>query len=627
VALFAQSAPAQQRLADASATYASVAPSVFLVERRDNAGKRLGIGSAFLISGNRLVTNAHVVSGGRPFLKVGPIAIELTIARLDTKNDLAILESRTPVEARPLLFGPAEPGIGTPILALGNPQGLERTVTEGLISGVRTLAGRRLLQISASISPGSSGGPVVTSDGLVVGVVVGFLENGQNLNFAIPSELVQQLLSSSPVGTEFDIAFTSASRFSEEESAPYTDLASMNARRQRVTASIRLAGALASTGDQFWSITRLAVAEGMTDEAIRYAEAAIANRYRDADHARRMLIVQYLIQAIFADSFPPATVRRLVGLGDTLIIHKPSHPAGYRARAEGLLRSGRVQEALPSARKAVSLIGADTALRGTYWSLYHRIGALQNRPALDDSIFAAMDNANATDTDEWSSHARHLEERTEWNRAADAWAEAFALSPTSPAYACEAGENYWIADKVGDALAALRTCVEQYSMEVRFDTATISIAHQLLAAILNSRGVYPQAEMHARQSLILNGRNYRAALELSRALLSQKRPTEAVGAAELAIRESDGADSEAHFALGDAYFDLQDWSRSETAFRKADQLDPKGTAAAYNVALCLARQGYFKDAAQWMEVVLKRDPTRSDRARIGGMIRMWRSNP
>jgi predicted Zn-dependent protease len=63
---------------------------------------------------------------------------------------------------------------------------------------------------------------------------------------------------------------------------------------------------------------------------------------------------------------------------------------------------------------------------------------------------------------------------------------------------------------------------------------------------------------------------------------------------------------------------------AERAFRKADELAPTTTAAAYNAALCLARQGYFGDAARMMETVLRREPRRPDRADIEAMIRRWR---
>src|SRR5205814_3847452 len=85
--------------------------------------------------------------------------------------------------------------IGDAVYAIGNPIGLEGTFSQGVVSGVRAFGSDRLLQITAPISPGSSGGPVLDQTGTVVGVSVMSIVTGQNLNFAIPSEYVARLQS------------------------------------------------------------------------------------------------------------------------------------------------------------------------------------------------------------------------------------------------------------------------------------------------------------------------------------------------------------------------------------------------------------------------------------------------
>src|SRR5439155_24690357 len=79
---------------------------------------------------------------------------------------------------------------------IGNPLGLEGTVSDGLVSAVRDVPELgRMLQITAPVSPGSSGGPVVNMKGQVVGITRGLLKGGQNLNFAVPGDLVARLRS------------------------------------------------------------------------------------------------------------------------------------------------------------------------------------------------------------------------------------------------------------------------------------------------------------------------------------------------------------------------------------------------------------------------------------------------
>jgi S1-C subfamily serine protease len=78
---------------------------------------------------------------------------------------------------------------------IGSPKGLKNTLSEGLVSGYRDRAkGSKWVQITAPISPGSSGGPVLTGDGRLVGVATASVIDGQNLNFAVPANEVRNLL-------------------------------------------------------------------------------------------------------------------------------------------------------------------------------------------------------------------------------------------------------------------------------------------------------------------------------------------------------------------------------------------------------------------------------------------------
>lgn len=84
--------------------------------------------------------------------------------------------------------------IGDDIYVAGNPEGLEGTLSSGIVSAMREITGHKLLQITAPISPGSSGGPVMDAYGEVIGVAVATFKEGQNLNFAVPSSYVKKML-------------------------------------------------------------------------------------------------------------------------------------------------------------------------------------------------------------------------------------------------------------------------------------------------------------------------------------------------------------------------------------------------------------------------------------------------
>jgi S1-C subfamily serine protease len=87
--------------------------------------------------------------------------------------------------------------VGDQVYVVGNPEGLEGTFSQGIVSGIRTFDSDSILQITAPISPGSSGGPVLDSVGNVIGIAVATFKSGQNLNFAVPVSYLKSLLSKS----------------------------------------------------------------------------------------------------------------------------------------------------------------------------------------------------------------------------------------------------------------------------------------------------------------------------------------------------------------------------------------------------------------------------------------------
>jgi hypothetical protein len=193
---------------------ASARGTVVLLKTFDRQGHVLALGSGFRIVGGRYVTNAHVVEGASRVEIFDDTGTLLGIARsadmLSTTVDLAILPSvgrRTPY----LSLADVAPAVGEQIIVIGAPEGLTNTVSDGIVSALRRVDSRQLLQISAPISPGSSGGPVLNTRGEVVGVSVSILREGQNLNFAVAVSDVIALVSSRPGQFEFPASTDDAS--------------------------------------------------------------------------------------------------------------------------------------------------------------------------------------------------------------------------------------------------------------------------------------------------------------------------------------------------------------------------------------------------------------------------------
>lgn len=173
-------------------------PSTVFITMEDEHHQPLAIGSGFIVGEGKIITNLHVIEGAK-FGYVLLIEDDTKhkidgYFKIDKANDLALLSVPT-VSGKVLpIFDGDYPEIGERIYAIGNPKGLSGTISEGIVSGLRSEGESKLIQITAPISPGSSGGPVINNSGEVVGVAVGTITSGQNLNFAIPSSFIRILI-------------------------------------------------------------------------------------------------------------------------------------------------------------------------------------------------------------------------------------------------------------------------------------------------------------------------------------------------------------------------------------------------------------------------------------------------
>ena len=175
----------------------ALAATVYL-EMQDSKGVPLGFGSGFFVGDNLIATNYHVIEGAaRGTAKlVGQFSTYTIegVTAMDQMNDLALLKV-TMSGINPLPLGnSSDVKIGETVYVAGNPRGLEGTFSNGIISSRRDPYTKERLQMTAPISPGSSGGPVLNSKGEVIGVSFMTLVGGQNLNFAIPSRYLTELL-------------------------------------------------------------------------------------------------------------------------------------------------------------------------------------------------------------------------------------------------------------------------------------------------------------------------------------------------------------------------------------------------------------------------------------------------
>jgi tetratricopeptide (TPR) repeat protein len=175
-----------------------IKPSAVAIETFDARGEKLSRGSGFFIDKDRVVTNRHVIEGAyraEVHLNSGNNFAVKSVVAVDAEADIALLKvDAPPNQVRSLSLDRTSPQEGESVVVIGNPFGLEGSVTNGIVSAVRDIPGfGRIIQITAPISPGSSGSPVVNMQGQVIGVATLQITGGQSVNFAIPSERIAQL--------------------------------------------------------------------------------------------------------------------------------------------------------------------------------------------------------------------------------------------------------------------------------------------------------------------------------------------------------------------------------------------------------------------------------------------------
>ena len=192
-------APAQTILPAEDIAKKALAATVYL-EMQDEKGTTLGIGSGFFVQPNLIATNYHVIEGaakGTARLVGKSITYKIEgVTATDKTNDLTLLKV-TANSIKPLTLSNSDAvKIGATVYVAGNPKGLEGTFSDGIISSRRDKDTKERLQMTAPISPGSSGGPVLNKKGEVIGVSVAVHKDldAQSLNFAIPSQYLKKLL-------------------------------------------------------------------------------------------------------------------------------------------------------------------------------------------------------------------------------------------------------------------------------------------------------------------------------------------------------------------------------------------------------------------------------------------------
>jgi len=188
--LMAQQRPVKDRPSPETSAIAALRRATVTVVATLPDGQATG--SGFILTSQGLIaTAAHVIRGAKSAsvkLQSGETFDVQGIAAIDDARDFALVRIAGFGLPTVALGNSEDVDVGRRLIAVGAPLGLDATVSDGLLSGMRLVDGTKVYQISIPVSPGSSGGPVATDEGKVVAMVVRGVEveGAENLNFALP---------------------------------------------------------------------------------------------------------------------------------------------------------------------------------------------------------------------------------------------------------------------------------------------------------------------------------------------------------------------------------------------------------------------------------------------------------
>lgn len=185
--------PAQIHALAPDQVFDKVKDSIVVVKSFDAKGKIQEQGSGVLLASGRVATNCHVVAGGSSYTVVqGTQAVAALFFAGERDKDICLLDVKN-FTGKPAQVGTTKSlKVGAKVYAVGAPRGLELSLSDGIVSQLRG-GPPPMIQTTAAISPGSSGGGLFDDEGRLIGLTSLYMKGGQNLNFAMPVEWISEL--------------------------------------------------------------------------------------------------------------------------------------------------------------------------------------------------------------------------------------------------------------------------------------------------------------------------------------------------------------------------------------------------------------------------------------------------
>lgn len=432
-----------------------IKPSAVAIETFDARGEKLSRGSGFFVDSDRVVTNRHVIEGAfraEVHSSTGSIFPVKGVLAVDAEGDIALLKieaSASQIKALPL--DRTSPQEGESVVVIGNPFGLEGSVTNGIVSAVRDIPTfGRIIQITAPISPGSSGSPVVNMQGQVIGVATLQITGGQSVNFAIPSERISQLQTVSLMSLSDLVAATGKNKRARAVQF-FRDGLSFLSKDDCEKALPYFEKAVESDGNyaEAWAQTGFCKEKlGRHAEAIEASKKAVSLRASSESYFNIGLANYYLKQyREAADAYRQA-------------IRLDPYNAADAYYALGLVYRdwGRADDEIQAYKHAIRL-------RPDYTSAFERLGSRYFRSKKYPEaveIFKQLSNLKPADATALNSLGETFLEMSRFNDAVESFRQAIRLRP-------DFGRAYYNLGKCMLAMGNRDAALEQYTILQNLD--------------------------------------------------------------------------------------------------------------------------------------------------------------
>jgi tetratricopeptide (TPR) repeat protein len=361
----------------------------------DDKGNAISQGSGFIVrEDGAIVTNYHVISNAKDIkVKAGDTIFDVEgLIHSDKENDLVIIKIKGQ-NLPTVKFGDIEKAnTGENVYVISSPDGLENTITEGILSGIWEITPlKKILDITAPISSGSSGGAVFNKNGEVIGVATFIIKEAQNLNFAMSINLIKDKISEKKVTTLQDSQLQDY-----KETAEYwfvlgityfhldKHIEAMDAFKQAIRIKPDYAKAHNNLGVTYRKLGNNAEAMDAYKQAVRikpdYAEAHLNLGFTYGDLGKDREAMEAYKQAI---RIKPDFVEAHFSLGITFIRvgnHKEAIDAFKHAIrikpdfVEALFNLGFIYSALGEHRKAMDAYKAAIWIKPDYAKAHYALG-------------------------------------------------------------------------------------------------------------------------------------------------------------------------------------------------------------------------------------------------------------